>query len=425
MRPRKSLAVVALFAAAACLPSIVAAGPATPPPPLPAPTGTVVNVSTESQLQAAVAGIHSNTTIVLAPGTYTLSSTLYINGAYTNVGIRGATENFNDVVLVGQGMSNASYGAVPYGIWSGGGVQGITIANLTIREIYYHPIMLNAGTQSPLLHNVHLVNAGEQFVKSNPDGAGGGVNNGTVEYSLVEYTTASRDAYTNGIDVHTGAGWTIRHNLFRNLRAPAGAGLAGPAILMWNSSSNATVEGNTFIDCQREISMGLIDKVGATDNSGGVARNNFIYRSPGVGGDSAILVADSPSTKVVNNTILVSGGYPSPIEYRFASTTGAIISNNLLDGIIQARDGAAGSVTSNVTNATSALFVNPATADLHLKATATAAIDKGSATQAPPLDWDGDTRPQGTAVDVGADEYRAGTTTTPPPAAPTNVRIIR
>ena len=122
-------------------------------PPLPAPSGTVVNVSTEAQLQAAVSNLKSNTTIVLAPGTYNLSSTAYLNGSFSNVGIRGATNSAADVVLVGRGMVNASYGGVPYGIWVGGNVQGLLIANLTIRDVYYHPILLNAGTQSPRIYN--------------------------------------------------------------------------------------------------------------------------------------------------------------------------------------------------------------------------------------------------------------------------------
>lgn len=65
--------------------------------------------------------------------------------------------------------------AIPHGIWVGGSVAGVTIANLTIRDIYYHPIVFNAGTQSPLVHNVTLINAGQQFVKSNPSPSGGGV----------------------------------------------------------------------------------------------------------------------------------------------------------------------------------------------------------------------------------------------------------
>ena len=48
------------------------------------------------------------------------------------------------------------------------------------------------------------MNTGLQFINSNPDGAGGGVNNGVVEYAVIEYDATSRDAYTNGVDVHTG-----------------------------------------------------------------------------------------------------------------------------------------------------------------------------------------------------------------------------
>ena len=259
------------------------AGPWSTPAQLPAPSGNVVNVSTAAQLRSAVASIASDTTIVIAPGTYALSSPLSINGAFTNVGIRGASGNRDDVVLVGKGMSGPTDGGTPFGIWVGGDVRGVVIANLTIRDIYNHPIMLNSGTQSPLIHNVRLVNAGQQFIKANPDGAGGGVDNGIVQYSVIEYETTSRDAYTNGVDVHTGDNWIIRHNLFRNVRAPQG--LAGPAILIWNGSTNTLVDGNTFLNCQREIALGLVERT-PNDHAGGIVRNNFIYRE--VPGDAAI-----------------------------------------------------------------------------------------------------------------------------------------
>jgi hypothetical protein len=392
-------------------------GPAVPPVPLPAPSGPIVHVNTLAQLQNAVAGIASNTTILIGPGTYNLATPLYINGSFTNVGIRGATGNRDDVVLVGRGMNGATDGGVPFGIWVGGNVQGVTIAHLTIRDVYYHPIMLNAGAQSPLIHNVRLVNAGQQLLKSSPDGAGGGVDNGIVEYSVFEYDTTSRDDYTNGVDVHTGDNWIIRHNLFRNIRAPQGQ-LAGPAILMWNHSTNTLVDGNTFIDCQREIALGLIERT-PNDHSGGIIRNNFIYRRGA--GDSAIYVADSPDTQVLHNSIFISGTYPSPIEYRFPDTTGIVIANNVLDGRVQARDGAAGSVSGNHTTAMAALFVNAAVGDLHLKPTATALLDRiVTPLVNAAVDWDGHARPAG-RTDVGADEFLEGT----PPSAPQGLRIIR
>ena len=396
------------------------AAPVSSAPPLPAPTGRVVNVSTEPQLRAAVASLTSNTTIVIAPGTYNLTSTLWVGGTFSDVVIRGATDSPEDVVLIGRGMTNTNYGDVSFGIWVGNGVTRPTIANLTIRDVYFHPIIFNAGTQAPRVYHVRLINAGQQFIKSNPDGAGGGVNDGVVEYSEFAYDSTSRDAYTNAVDVHTGRNWTIRHNLFRNIRAPQGQ-LAGPAILMWNGSSGTIVDGNTFIDCQREIALGLIER-SPDDHSGGVVQNNFIYRGTSVAGDAAIGIFDSPNTQVLHNTIFVNGRYPSPIEYRFVNTTGVSIVNNLLDGSISARDGARATLSGNVTTAQAAMFANAASGDLHLVQTASAAIDKGVSLTGPTSDWDGETRPAGAARDIGADEFRSGTAGIP--SAPQNLRIV-
>ena len=380
---------------------------ATAVPSLPPPSGAVVTVSTEPQLQSAIRQLASNTTILIAPGTYQLTSTLYINGAYTNVAIRGSADDRDSVVLKGPGMNVAAYGEAPYGIWTGGNVQGITIANLTIRDFYYHPIIFNAGTQRPRVYNVHLIDAGQQFVKSNPDGAGGGVNDGVVEYSVIEYTTTARDSYVNGVDVHTGANWIVRDNVFRNLVAPPG-GLAGPALLMWNHSSNTIAERNLFINCSRGISYGL--QAAGFDHSGGIIRNNMIFRGAGQPGDVGIMVADSPNTQVLNNTVFLSGTYGTPIEYRFAGTQNVVIGNNLLDGAIWARDGATGVEAGNLAGAQASMFVDAAAGDLHLVASATSAIDRGLNSPAVTSDFDGQVRPQGSAYDIGADEFGATAT---------------
>ncbi len=383
-------------------------------PPLPAPSGSVVTVSTVAALQAAVASLTSNRTIVIAPGTYQLTSTLFINGTFGNVTIRGATNNRDDVVIVGRGMGVPD-GSVPFGIWTGGNVTNLTIANLTIRDIYQHPIMFNAGTESPRVYNVRVVNAGEQFLKANPDGSGGGVDNGVVEYSVFEYTNTAPSDYTNAVDVHRGRDWIIRHNLFRRIRAPQGQ-LAGPAILMWNGSSGTRADGNTFVDCHREIAFGLIQRT-PDDHTGGVISNNFIVRNAGMGGDVAIGVFDSPGTKVVHNTVLLRGQYPNAVEYRFPDTTGATILNNLGDRGAQARDGASGIVQGNVWTAQPGWFVDPLGADLHLQPGASLAIDQAVPTSDAPVDWDGDARTGG-APDVGADERTAAVPSPSPLPSP-------
>ena len=89
-------------------------------PPLPAPSGNIVRVSTEPELQAAVRNLASDTTILIAPGTYHLTNTLYVGfRSLTNIALRGATNRRDDVVLVGPGMTNGNFGSAPYGIWTG------------------------------------------------------------------------------------------------------------------------------------------------------------------------------------------------------------------------------------------------------------------------------------------------------------------
>ena len=373
------------------------------PPPLPRPTGTVVAVSTEPQLQAAVRALSSNTTIVIAPGTYRLTTTLQIRGDLANVAIRGATDVRDDIVLTGRGMTQATED-VPYGIWVGGRVDGLLIANLTIRDLYRHAIIFNPGTERPRVYNVRLLDAGQQLIKSNPDGAGGGVNDAVVEYSVIEYTRTAPSDYTNGIDVHAGARWIIRDNLFRNIVGPPGT-LAGPAVLMWNHSSDTVTERNRFVNCARGISYGL--QVARFDHTGGIIRNNLFFRGRGQPGDVGIHVADSPRTRVVNNTVIVSGTYRTPIEYRYAGAQDVVIANNLTDGVIVARDGATGAVDHNVVDAAAEMFVDGVTGNLHLVAQAASAIDKGRALADVADDWDGNARPAGAGYDVGAIEYGA------------------
>ncbi|MFN2385888.1 MAG: hypothetical protein ABR576_06325 [Thermoanaerobaculia bacterium] len=111
---------------------------------------------------------------------------------------------------------------------------------------------------------------------------------------------------------------------------------------------------------------------------------------------------------VLHNTVIQNGTYPDAIEYRFASTTGVVVRNNLTDGSIRARDGAQATVAGNFTGVTPAMFRDAAAGDLHLLPCAASAIDQGVATGDCVEDWDGDVRPIGAARDIGADELEPG-----------------
>lgn len=382
------------------------------------PQGSTVNVSTVAQLQAAVGSLTSGTTIVIAPGAYRLTQELRIRNGVTNVTVRGATSNRNDVVILGTGMTAPGVNIV----LKVENAQDVTIANLSIGEAFYHPIQLQGeqGADRIRVSNVRLFDAGQQFLKSTVDPQNpNGVDDVVVEHSLIEYTTIGPDhGYTEGIDVHHGANWLIHHNLFRNIHVPASApNRLRPAILMWSGSRGTIVHSNTFINCERSIIFGLGPQPPYPHgHSGRSIVNNFIYRTEPVNADAGISVWDSPGTRVYHNTVIQNGTYPAAIEYRFAGTTGVEIINNLTDGAILQRDNAQGLVQSNFTQATASFFVNAAAADLHLAPAATLAIDHGMTVLSVTVDWDGDARPSGTAPDLGADERVTPGANQPPTA---------
>lgn len=364
--------------------------------PLSAPTGNVRTVSTEAALQAAFDGIQSGDTIFISQGTYRLTRSLNLDGV-TGVVIRGVTGNRDDVVLAGPGMNDPS---MSFGFWLRA-AENITFSDFTLTDISEHAFILNAGTEAPTIRNVRMVDVGDQFIKANPDGSGGGVDNGIVECSAMEYTTIAPDWYTNGVDVHTGKGWIIRNNLFKNIRGPIGQA-AGPAILMWNRSQDSVSEGNLFLNCERGIAYGLDSKI--HDHQNGIIRNNFFYRSASESGDVAISVTSSPGTKVLNNTLIMSGTFQNAIEYRFNNTINVEIVNNLTDAAIQGRDGASAEVFNNLINAQNSWFLNPALGDLHLLPAVAAAIDQALPRTEITRDYDGESRPTGASPDIGADE---------------------
>src|SRR5882672_6119289 len=79
-------------------------------PPLPVTGTRIVNVATEPQLQTAIGNLQNGDTLLLAEGTYNLTTSLYING-WHNITIRGNAGSSN-VVLAGKCMDNSNHGGV-------------------------------------------------------------------------------------------------------------------------------------------------------------------------------------------------------------------------------------------------------------------------------------------------------------------------
>jgi hypothetical protein len=385
-------------------------------PPLPITGTRIVKVTTEPELQAAMGGLQHGDTILLADGTYALTVSLHVNGR-NDVTIRGAFGSTN-VVLLGKGMDNRNHGDVLFGVWSNG--TNTTIAHLTIRDTWDNAIIFNSGAQSPHVYDVRLLNAGSQFIKSNPtDVEGGrGVNHGVVEYCRFEYTGSppgdhgAGTGYFNGISAHAARNWVVRRNVFKNLHNPDGAAyLWNPAVLFWRHSSGTVTEQNVFLDVDRAVAYGLDNSTPYRDHAGGAIRNNFVHLAPGLlsesrkaGSDGSIIAWNSPGTRIDHNTLLLNSNEFYSVELRFPTTVNATARNNLSDAPVHLRDGATATVNANVPNAVRTLFVNAAEGDLHLLATPGKSITRANALAWVTNDFDGESRPAGGQPAVGADE---------------------
>lgn len=404
----------------AALPGAVAALGPRDAPRLPPPDPgqyTIVEVASAQALADACWNLSSHTAIVVAPGTYDLADVVFPNGVdgrltvgrygappIADVQIRGATGDPTDVSLLGAGMLDP---IVPFGFQVFTATD-VLIADLSIGGVYYHDVAIQGdqGAERVRLYHVRLFDSGQQVVK----GSAGGEDDVIVEFSEIFYTAGAvahpegsppDSCYTNGIDGIGAARWIVRDNWIHDIRCQNGD-LAGPAVLLWQGSSDTLVERNLFSDCSRGVSLGLLEN----DHSGGIVRNNFFRWEA-----SAAYVVDVPiyttsaGSRIFHNTALVRGEYPNAIEVRYASATGVEVRNNLLDGAVAARDGATPTLSNNLTGAQADWFRDLAAGDLHLTAAAGPAVDQTTRLAAADDDFDRVGRPA-SGVDLGADEYR-------------------
>jgi hypothetical protein len=362
-------------------------------PPLPAPTGDVVHVSTVAELQDAVSNLTPNTTILLADGTYDLHGAFLWFGV-PGVTMRSASGNREAVVIDG------NYETTEIVVVA---ASDVTIADLTLKRAMYHPIHViatdDADTENTLIYNVHIMDPGQQAIKINQNSAMTHFPDyGVIACSHVELTDEGRprvweindSCYTGGVDGHQARGWVIRDNVIEGFWCERD--LAEHGIHFWTGSRDTVVERNTLIDNARGVGLGLgqsgnwrvyddnpcpgADYVG---HFGGVIRNNFVFASRDAlfssesSFDCGICLEQACGTQVLHNTVASTGAPFSSIEWRWPNTN-VEITNNLVSHNLRERDGATASLAGNLENAPLSLFVDGAGGDLHLAASASAAI---------------------------------------------------
>lgn len=361
--------------------------------PLPAASGTTVSAATVDELIAAVeqANSRGSLTILVEDGTYTLPDMLWISA--DNITVRSRSGNRDRVIIRGQGMNG------PVGFIFNVAGSSFTAADMTLGWVANHAIQIHGDTDAdnPLIHNIRFVDTYEQMLKiSYAEGTAQRSNSGVVQCCVFEYSAGiGPQYYIGGIDGHWCRDWTVRNNTFLHIRSPE-ADLAEYAVHFWTDSENTVVENNCIIDCDRGIGFGLGDR----GHSGGIIANNMVHTTRDVG----IGLENASAAKVYNNSVFTEN-YDNSIEYRFSGSSGISIINNLTNGLIALRDGAAATLDSNYTQADTSFFTDAAAGDLHLAAARSAVVDAGTELSEVTQDIDCEQRPKGAAFDIGADEY--------------------
>lgn len=361
----------------------------------------VVTVRNVSELQAALDQAFVNNghmTISMAAGTYNLTNNLrYIAPNMEHLSIIGATGNADDVVIKGLGWNN---NAVTHIFLVG--ADHFTIANVTLSDVFYHPIQINSNPDDAddfLAQNVKFLDAKEQLFKASGGDGPLFTDRGRILCCHFEFTAGiAYQDYTGGIDCHRARDWRIAHNTFKGILSPNST-LSEHAIHMWRESSGTIIESNKIMDCDRGIGLGLGPDP-ASGHVGGLVINNFVHTSVDVG----IGLESAADARVYNNTV-ITDNYSRSIEYRFNTTTNAHIVNNLTSKQISDRSsGSTGTLETNYLINDLSIFEDPANYDYHLTADLSGVVDAGTLLSEVPVDYDCEVRNFG-QTDIGADEY--------------------
>jgi hypothetical protein len=351
-------------------------------PPLPPPQGELIRVSTADELLAAVDGVGTGGTILVADGNFKLPRVIVLERK-KDLTIRSAAGNPANVTLSGKGWASNAKGDDIIHI---GHCDGVTIADLTFAECHFYGIKVEAEHAPKNIHiyNCRFRDIGVRAIKGS---AGQDPNiravKGSVRYCSFENTKVPPTDwlfggdYISAIDMMALEDWTFSDNVFRNIKGRNGGGRA--AIFIWVRSRRVVVERNLIIDCDRGVAFGNPGQ--STANRAGerlayvsdaVIRNNFIVGGP----DCGIELWHAERIRIFHNSISRPERNWSRGIRIGTGTSQADIVNNLVHGEIRLEGGEA-QLRQNLARRLDGYFVDLASGNLALTPAAIGAIDQG------------------------------------------------
>lgn len=377
-----------------------------PAPALPAPPADAVRVATVEELIRALEAAQPGQTILVADGHYLMPR--YVEIHADQVTLRGASGRRERVILDGVQSKHSELLGVR-------ACSGVTIADLTIQNIRANGFKINSETnvQKLTIHNCIIHNIWQRGVKGvkvpsenraaiRPKGC-------RVQYCLFyndrpkqlsdDPADIAQGNYIAGIDVMYAQDWVISDNVFVGIQGRTQEGRG--AIFLWFDAQGCVVERNIIIDCDVGLQLGNPHRADGVQYHcvGCVARNNFITRAP----EAGIVTVYTKDCRVLHNTIYDPQSRLKRLIRTVFTNDGLVVANNLLNGPGASRESGGDIRWQNnlVLDMTDAL-VDPNHGNLHLRATATEAIDKAASLPEIVEDIDGQRR--GAKPDIGADE---------------------
>ena len=266
---------------------------------------------------------------------------------------------------------------------------------------YNQLITQNHCSYNTMQHGIYNSNSGD---------------NGVFTYNELDHNGGC-GIHSNG-DRSQGGDGTISNVLIANNIIHDNGSPYGGAGINCDGVTNSTIQNNLLYNNHAGgITLYKID--GAVGSSNNVLVNNTIVQA--TDGRNAVQITDTSTNNKLYNNIIVQQNTSTMracISIDSKSRPGFVSDYNVFAGNIRfsidnrkfnivglpAWQSASGQDAHSLTSTTSALFVNAAGNDYHLKA-GSPAINAGTSTYAPSIDLEGNARPHGTAYDIGCYEY--------------------
>jgi hypothetical protein len=268
-------------------------------------------------------------------------------------------------------------------------LEGFTARNMFLRADYVSIIGGSVGGFNSC--DAGMPEDGIQLWSDSTRGANGITIDGVYVHDIRRTGGCSR--HSDGLQIYSGTNHTIKNSVFVNM--PTESIIARPGV---GPLSNITIENNFFgpiLDGTQAINIGT-----APDYCSNIlVRHNTVAN--GVSTFDCVTPTGGPGSRVVGNIIKVG------------STDAATFSDNVFV--------TGSSVVGINAKQCSPTFFNAAGFDYHLANGDVCAKDRGSSSF-PATDIDGQTRPPGSAVDAGADEYEPIVSQLPQP--PTALQVV-